>query len=116
MWWLPVAYILILGKRRSPCERPAVPADEPANTAGKSHPEDAATYAATPSPGDDMDAIVETTARAKIEALLREASFTAQREFPVVGTEHLPTPWDHCHHTIDRLLHKLEASVEQHTA
>ena len=51
-----------------------------------------------------------TTARQRVEAELVKAGHAAGREFPVVGTDAFPTPWDVRHQRIDALLEDWAAS------
>lgn len=51
-----------------------------------------------------MPELVVDDTRAEIAKMLTAASFAAQREFPVVGSVLVPTPWDVRHRVIDNLL------------
>lgn len=50
------------------------------------------------------EVVVTDDTRAEIAAMIADASFIAAREFPCVGTEEFPTPWDLRHQRIDDLL------------
>lgn len=54
--------------------------------------------------------ITDDTTRAELAEALTNLSHAAQREFPVVGSEDAPTPWDRRHRTINQLLHDWQAA------
>jgi hypothetical protein len=60
---------------------------------------------------DGPPPVVDDT-RAEIAKMLTAASFAAQREFPVVGSALVPTPWDRRHAGINTLLDDWELASE----
>ncbi len=56
----------------------------------------------------DITVITDETTRAELVEALGHMNHRAQREFPVVGTPDLPTPWDLRHASLDALLTDLE--------
>lgn len=110
MWWL--AYLIIFGKRRSPCETqpPAEPADEPATTATTSAHSDVVTSVHTSSPGDGVDIIVvsdDSTRQDIIEALgyLNDTAKMLRRQ-GYIGTA--GTSYARQHERINALLDDLD--------
>lgn len=55
-------------------------------------------------PDREVIRVTDDTTKAELAEALTNLSHTAQREFPVVGTEDVPTPWDCRHRVINALL------------
>lgn len=111
MWWL--AYLIIFGKRRSPCEtyEHAEPADDRATTASSDHPEDAAATAHTVRTSDpvDIEPIDDAPTRQDIVDALNHMSKTAGalRRQGYIGIH--GHSYARIHHAIDGLLYDLAA-------